>query len=69
MNTCHECKHWNPKATDANMLRFGFARCDRKALPGHTLSAKAQACAEFKPLEAEKVQARVVWLKQRKAIA
>lgn len=42
MNTCHECKHWNPKA---------------------------QACAEFKPLEAEKVQARVVWLKQRKAIA
>lgn len=69
MNTCHECKHWNPKATDTNMLRFGFARCDRKPLPGHTLSAKASACKDFRALEADKVQARVTWLKQRKAIA
>lgn len=69
MNTCHECKHWNPKATDTNMLRFGFARCDRKPLPGHTLSAKAPACKDFRALEADKVQTRVTWLKQRKAIA
>nr|DAH64320.1 MAG TPA: hypothetical protein [Caudoviricetes sp.] len=38
MNTCHECKHWNPKATDTNMLRFGFARCDRPMQRGcHSL--------------------------------
>lgn len=69
MTHCMECKHWNPKATDTNMLRFGFARCDRKPLPDHTLSAKASACKDFRALEADKVQARVAWLKQRKAIA
>lgn len=69
MTHCMECKHWNPKATDTNMLRFGFACCDRKPLPGHTLSAKAPACKDFRALEADKVQARVTWLKQRKAIA
>nr|WP_174864096.1 hypothetical protein [Comamonas jiangduensis] len=50
------------------MLHFGFARCDKKPLPGHTLSAKAEACEQFAQLEADKVQARVAWLKDRKAI-
>lgn len=69
MSTCVDCKHWNPKATDNNMLHFGFARCDKKPLPGHTLSAKAEACGQFAQLEADKVQARVTWLQERKAIA
>lgn len=68
MSTCVDCKHWNPKATDTSMLRHGFARCDKKPLPGHTLSAMAKSCGQFVELEADKAQARRVWLKERKAI-
>lgn len=68
MNTCMNCQHWNPKATDTNMLRYGFAKCDKKALPGHTLSAKAEACEKFAPIDADKAEAREKWLTERKAI-
>lgn len=69
MTTCVHCKHWNPKATDTSMLRHGFARCDKKALPGHTVSAMAQPCGQFAQLDAKKGQARTVWLEERRALA
>lgn len=69
MTTCVDCKHWNPKATDAGMKRLGFARCDKKPRPGHTLSASAQSCGQFAQLEVDKVQARITWLKKEGAIA
>lgn len=69
MTTCVDCKHWNPRATDFSMKRLGFARCDKKPLPGHTISALAKPCGQFAQLEADKVLARVTWLKQQKAIA
>ena len=68
MNTCMNCIHWNPKATDANMLRHGFARCDKKALPGHTVSAKARVCESFSEIDTKKATAREKWLAERKAI-
>ena len=68
MTTCMNCQHWNPKATDTNMLRYGFAKCDKKALPGHTLSAKAVACEKFAAIDQDKAEAREKWLTERKAI-
>lgn len=68
MTTCMNCQHWNPRETDANMLRHGFARCDKKALPGHTLSAKAVACVKFAAIDQDKAEAREKWLTERKAI-
>lgn len=67
MSTCIDCKHWNPKATDANMLRFGYARCDMKKLPGHTTSARAEECGQFAALEAGKGKARTDWLAKQEA--
>lgn len=68
MTTCMNCQHWNPKSTDTNMLRYGFARCDKKPLPGHTLSAKAAACEKFAAIDQDKAEAREKWLTERKAI-
>lgn len=68
MTTCMNCQHWNPKATDTNMLRYGFAKCDKKPLPGHTLSAKAVACVKFAAIDQDKAEAREKWLTERKAI-
>ena len=50
------------------MLRYGFAKCDKKPLPGHTLSAKAAACEKFAAIDADKAEAREKWLTERRAI-
>lgn len=69
MTTCIDCKHWNPQGTERSLFRLGFAQCKKKALPGHTTSAKAHKCSKFAQLEADKVQERTVWLKKQGAIA
>ena len=62
MTTCIECTHWNTKGTDRAMVRLGFAACALKKLTGHTVSAEAQACERFDPLEAKAAAARREWL-------
>lgn len=65
MNTCIQCVHWNPKASDPNMLRVGFARCMKKALPGHTVSASAAVCVKFATADEQTEQSRRDWLAKR----
>lgn len=62
MSTCVECTHWNPKGTDPAMARLGFAACTQKKLTGHTVSADAQACDRFVPMDAKAAAARRAWL-------
>lgn len=65
MTTCIACANWNPKATDPSLARMGFAQCDKKR-KGHTMSAHARVCEEFRALEASKVEARINWMEKKK---
>lgn len=69
MTTCKDCHYWNPQGTDRSLFRLGFAQCKKKALPGHTTSAKAEGCGKFTALEPTKAQERTVWLKKQGVIA
>ena len=68
MTTCIECTHWNTKDTDRAMVRLGFAACVLKKLIGHTVSAEAQACERFDPLEAKAADARRAWLDKKSKV-
>lgn len=61
-NTCIGCSHWSLKDTDRSMARLGFARCMKKALPGHTVSASAAVCVKFASTDEKTEQSRRDWL-------
>lgn len=67
MTTCIECQHWQPRAGSESMAAMGFAPCEKKSLPGHTVSANAPACPKFAALPADQVQARKSWLAKKES--
>lgn len=67
MTTCIKCTHWKPKDGTKEMAVMGFAPCEKKSLPGHTVSANAPACHKFAALPADKVQARKSWLAKKES--
>lgn len=62
---CIGCAHWSLKDTDRSMASLGFARCMKKALPGHTVSACAAVCTKFAATDEKTEQGRRVWLAKR----
>ena len=61
-STCIECTHWSLKDTDRSIARMGFARCTKKTLPGHTVSADAPVCPRFAAVDAGAAESRREWL-------
>lgn len=59
--TCITCQHWQPKQTEAKLVRLGFAQCEKKT-KGHSLSATAPACTQHKPVDDKTAQARAKFM-------